>query len=558
MHSVQPLLGLSWLLLLDSKTPTMRASLLSLAGVASLAFSGLGLAADAEEWKTRSVYQVMIDRYARTDGSIDHECEAHEFCGGTWRGLINKLDYIQDMGFTAIQISPINKNMEEHTAAGDPYHGYWTTDLYALNDKFGTEKDFKDLVAELKKRDIYLMADVVVNHMAQRFDNNPPPKVDYSKFNPFNDEKYFHPYCNVTEEGWLNATEYQDCWLYPYGVALADLDTRNEFVIKEMNSWIKGLVSNYSIDGLRIDAAKHVNDEFLPGFVKSSGVFAWGEVLTGETEDFCRYQTLDLLPGMPNYLDYYKLIEGFNGGSFEKLAQIKKQAINNCNDTFALGTFVENHDMPRFANKNSDMAIAKNAMTYVILNDGVPTVYQGQEQHFNGFETPHNREPLWQSGYDKESPLYKLTATLNKVRNHIIKLDKDYVNTASEILEANNNYFCTKKGSYGSQIVYCITNNSSKGGKHLLTVGGFQADQKVVEVLTCQSNQAGMSGTIDMKMNNGVPKVYVPADALKDSGICEQTTAEEYQDDTSGAGVTGSATGLLAAAVAGWALMFLA
>ncbi|KAK4196256.1 glycoside hydrolase superfamily [Triangularia verruculosa] len=533
----------------------MRSSLLSLAGVASLAFAGLGLAADAEEWKTRSVYQVMIDRYARTDGSISHECEAHEFCGGTWRGLINKLDYIQDMGFTAIQISPINKNMEEHTSVGDPYHGYWTTDLYALNDKFGTEKDFKDLVDELKKRDIYLMADVVVNHMAQKFDNKPPPKVDFSKFNPFNDEKYFHPYCNVTD--WENSTDYQDCWLYPYGVVLADLDTRNEFVIKEMNSWIKGLVSNYSIDGLRIDAAKHVNDEFLPPFVKASGVFAWGEVLTGEPEDFCRYQTLNLLPGMPNYLDYYKLVSSFNGGNFEDLARIKKEAINNCNDTFALGTFVENHDMPRFANKNSDMAIAENAMTYVILNDGVPTVYQGQEQHFDGFETPHNREPLWQSGYDKESPLYKLTATLNRVRNNAIKLDKEYVNTASEILWANNNHFCTKKGAYGSQIVYCITNQSSKGPRYELSVGGFQAEEQVVEVLTCKANQAGSSGNITMFMNNGAPKVYVPAGALKGTGLCEKTTADAYEED-SGAGVTGAATGLLAAAIVGWAALFLA
>jgi len=73
----------------------MRTSALNVATAAVLAFSGLASAANITEWKSRSIYQVMIDRYARTDGSIDHECEAHLFCGGTWVGLMNNLDYIE-------------------------------------------------------------------------------------------------------------------------------------------------------------------------------------------------------------------------------------------------------------------------------------------------------------------------------------------------------------------------------------------------------------------------------------------------------------------------------
>lgn len=371
----------------------MRTSFLSVAAAAALAFAGLGSAADADEWKSRSIYQVMIDRYAHDDGSTDTTCEMHLFCGGTWKGLKNKLDYIQgeqtasrapplpnhaanpadcaDMGFTAVQISPIVKNMNDHTAVGDAYHGYWSVDNYALNDKFGTEQDFKDLVAELHKRDMLLMVDVVVNNMVQAFDNVVPPKVDFSKFNPFNDEKYFHPYCNVTQ--WENSTNYQNCWLYPYGVALADLATETKPVADELSKWVKGLVANYSIDGLRIDAAKHVNDAFLPQFVEASGVFAFGEVLTGVPKDMCRYQTLGLLPGMPNYLEYYPLNKAFNGGSLADVAKLRNDAASTCNDTLVLGSFIENHDMPRFANQNDDLALAKNAMTYILLNDGIPT-----------------------------------------------------------------------------------------------------------------------------------------------------------------------------------------
>lgn len=73
----------------------MRTSIFSAAAATALAFAGLGAAADADEWKSRSIYQVMIDRYAHDDGSTDTTCEMHLFCGGTWKGLKNKLDYIQ-------------------------------------------------------------------------------------------------------------------------------------------------------------------------------------------------------------------------------------------------------------------------------------------------------------------------------------------------------------------------------------------------------------------------------------------------------------------------------
>ena len=62
------------------------------------------LAATPAEWRTRIIYQVVTDRFARTDGSTTAPCDVEDFayCGGTWQGLINKLDYIQGMGFTAV------------------------------------------------------------------------------------------------------------------------------------------------------------------------------------------------------------------------------------------------------------------------------------------------------------------------------------------------------------------------------------------------------------------------------------------------------------------------
>lgn len=166
--------------------------LLSLAA-AALAFPSV-LAASADDWRSRSIYQVFTDRFARTDGSTTASCNINDYCGGSWQGLINKLDYIQGMGFSAVWISPVTQQVQGLTNDGNSYHGYWQNDLYAVNTKFGSQADLKNLSAALHKRGMYLMVDIVVNHFAWEGDAS---SVDYSTYNPFNSASYFHKYCPI-------------------------------------------------------------------------------------------------------------------------------------------------------------------------------------------------------------------------------------------------------------------------------------------------------------------------------------------------------------------------
>jgi alpha-amylase len=111
-------------------------------------------AASPAEWRDRSIYQIMTDRFARSDGSLVAECDVQEgrYCNGSWSGITQRLDYIQDMGFDAIWISPITHNLEEATAYGEAYHGYWQQDIYSLNAHFGTSDDLKTLAQALHSR----------------------------------------------------------------------------------------------------------------------------------------------------------------------------------------------------------------------------------------------------------------------------------------------------------------------------------------------------------------------------------------------------------------------
>lgn len=80
--------------------------------------------ASAADWQQRSIYQLVTDRFATTNGSYPScDTEDRVYCGGTWQGVIRQLDYIQNMGFDAIWISPIVANLEGSTGDGESYHG---------------------------------------------------------------------------------------------------------------------------------------------------------------------------------------------------------------------------------------------------------------------------------------------------------------------------------------------------------------------------------------------------------------------------------------------------
>jgi alpha-amylase len=86
---------------------------------------------------------------------------------------------------------------------------------------------------------------------------------------------------------------------------------------------------------------------------------------------------------------------------------------SNCIDPTILGTFTETHDVPRMGYYTADLSLLRTVSTWNILYDGIPIVYQGQEQRFRGGDDPYNREAVWLSGFSTDGPLYVLFKFLN-------------------------------------------------------------------------------------------------------------------------------------------------
>ncbi len=465
---------------------------------------------NADKWRSQSIYQIVTDRFARTDGDTSASCNTEDrlYCGGSFQGIIKKLDYIKDMGFTAIWISPVVENIPDNTAYGYAYHGYWMKNIYKINENFGTADDLKSLAQELHDRDMLLMVDIVTNHYGS---NGSGDSVDYSEYTPFNDQKYFHNYCLISN--YDDQAQVQNCWEGDSSVALPDLRTEDSDVASVFNSWVKDFVGNYSIDGLRIDSAKHVNQGFFPDFVSASGVYSVGEVFQGDPAYTCPYQ--NYIPGVSNYPLYYPTTRFFKttDSTSSELTQMISSVASSCSDPTLLTNFVENHDNERFASMTSDQSLISNAIAFVLLGDGIPVIYYGQEQGLSGKSDPNNREALWLSGYNKESDYYKLIAKANAARNAAVYQDSSYATSQLSVIFSNDHVIATKRGS-----VVSVFNNLGSSGSSDVTISntGYSSGEDLVEVLTCST----VSGSSDLQVSiqGGQPQIFVPAKYASD--IC--------------------------------------
>ncbi|KAH8690677.1 glycoside hydrolase superfamily [Talaromyces proteolyticus] len=474
------------------------------------------------EWRSQSIYFLLTDRFGREDNSTTASCNISDriYCGGSWQGIINHLDYIQDMGFTAIWITPVTEQLPQDTGDGEAYHGYWQQEIYNINSNYGTAADLLALSKALHERGMYLMVDVVANHMGYDGAGN---AVDYSAFNPFDSSSYFHPYCEITN--YSNQTNVEDCWLGDTTVSLPDLNTELSSVQTIWYDWVAEIVSNYSIDGLRIDTVKHVQQSFWPGYNSAAGVYCVGEVFDGDPTYTCPYQ--NYLDGVLNYPVYYQLLYAFesSSGSISNLYDMINSVASDCADPTLLGNFIENHDNPRFAYYTEDYSQAKNVISFVFFSDGIPIIYAGQEQHYNGGNDPDNREATWLSGYSTTAELYGFIASTNKIRAQAISSDSSYITTKNDPFYTDSNTIAMKKGSSGSQVITILSNMGASGSSYTLTLSGsgYSSGTKLMEVYTCTSVTVDSSGDIAVPMESGLPRVYMLASSA--GSLCGSSTS---------------------------------
>ena len=414
------------------------------------------------------IYFVMTDRFANGDPSNDQGGSAsadplkHGFLptdkgfyhGGDLAGLQDKLDYLDGLGVTALWITPSFQNrwvQGDGTIAGYSagYHGYWQVDLTTIDAHLGSNQEMKDLIAAAQALGMKVYFDVVTNHTGDVIqyvggDSAYRNKTDYPYRDAsgviFDDRDYAgtgtfpaldpaisFPYvptyetpadATVKKPDFLNNPIYYhnrgnstfvgESSLYGDFFGLDDLFTEHPDVVAGLTDAHKAMITEFGIDGFRVDTVKHVNDEFWEAFVPAIQVHAaiegktdfvvFGEVFSSDAEYASRFSTE--LP-FPATLDF-RFDGAVKGAVAYNGATDGLRTVFTDDDWFtdadsgphALVKFVGNHDVGRVGRDidlgnpgTSDAERVARATLVQVLNlttRGVPVVYYGDEQGFTG------------------------------------------------------------------------------------------------------------------------------------------------------------------------------
>jgi cyclomaltodextrin glucanotransferase len=439
----------------------MRRALLSAALLLSLA--GPVGAADyfgtLEPFAKRAVYFLMTDRFVNGDESNDQRLQGGAnrtfdrpvagapagendnigYLGGDFKGIENNADYLKEMGFDALWLTPIIDNPDEAFTGGDDvrwkgmfqdkgktgYHGYWGSNFYTVDEHLPSKDlDFGMLNHELSERGIHTVLDIVANHGSPAF-SMPSPQPKYgqifdkdgklvadhqnlpaAKLDPANNP--LHRFYNAKTEM----------------VQLSDLNETNPAVMDYLTGaylqWIDA-----GADAFRIDTIKHMPLPFWAEFsrrirAKHPGFFMFAEAFDYEAGKIAPFSWAE--NGGISVLDFplkAKLADAF--GRKQAGFQILDEALHLDSglyqNPYELMTFYDNHDMPRLDAEDSGFIDAHN---WLFTARGIPVIYYGSETGFMRGKAEHegNRNYYGQARIDAglSHPIYRALQRIANIR----------------------------------------------------------------------------------------------------------------------------------------------
>jgi alpha-amylase len=252
-------------------------------------------------WENANVYFLLIDRFNNGDKTNDQTYNRNKptaklrgFEGGDIRGVIQKLDegYFEKLGITAIWMTPvveqIHDGVDEGTGFTYGFHGYWARDWTTLDPSFGTKKDLAELVQKAHSKGIRILLDAVINHTGPVTVEDSAYPNDWVRTSPKCTYKSYDTYinCSLVENLPDVKTESNEAVALPpmliekwkkegrYEQEVAELDA---FFAKTgyprapkyyIMKWLSDYITDYGIDGYRVDTAKHTYEDVWADFKK--------------------------------------------------------------------------------------------------------------------------------------------------------------------------------------------------------------------------------------------------------------------------------------------------
>lgn len=351
------------------------------------------------------LYLIMPDRFANgnpendvVDGMREKKVDRTDSFarhGGDIQGISNHLDYIADLGVTAIWLNPTQENDMESGS----YHGYAITDYYQIDRRFGSNEDFCALVEKAHEKDLKVVMDMIFNHCgSENYLFRDKPSKDWFNFR----SNYVQTSFKTASVMDIHASAFEkkiatDGW---FTSVMPDFNQRNRHVARYLIQSSIWWIEYAGINGIRQDTHPYADLDFMSQWCKEVlDEYPYFNIV-GETwlnsNVLVSYWQKDsklaapLNSNLPTVMDFplqalmnqaFDEETGEWGGGLYKLYDYQTQDLVYANPMNLL-TFLDNHDTSRFVQTDEmakNLKRYKQAMVFLLTTRGIPQIYYGTE-----------------------------------------------------------------------------------------------------------------------------------------------------------------------------------
>lgn len=410
-----------------------------------------------EKWLQESVvYQIFPDRFNNGNPSINSEnvlswgkgkTTAGSMYGGDLKGIIDKLDYLEDLGVDLLYLTPIFKSKSNHK--------YNTTDYFDIDPQFGTLDVAKELVEKAHNKGIKIVFDAVFNHSGGDF-------FAFEDLLKNQKDSIYRDWYFINS--WPVSKE--KCNYYTFANDISEmpkLNTNNaevrDYLLKVGEYWVKEI----GIDGWRLDVCDEVGHDFWRDFKKvvksaNKNAIIIGEIMH-EANSFLKGDQLD---GIMNYPFKNATIDFFckkdiRGREFLDIMAANRMLYMD-SITKQMWNLIGSHDTKRVLTEcDEKIDRMKMAVAFQFSYIGVPYIYYGDEIGLLGGEDPDNRRCMIWKETEQNKELFQLYKKLIRVRKENMAL----IHGNFEEIYCSDDVIIFER-HYNDEKVICIFNNSKK------------------------------------------------------------------------------------------------
>jgi glycosidase len=452
-------------------------------------------------WDEARVYFLLTDRFANGDTENDYDCmpeNAESYHGGDFKGLISKLDYLQELGINTIWITPIVDNIEDIVDIDNnqqAYHGYWAKDFTALDEHLGTVEDLDNLIDGAAERGMKIMVDVVLNHAG------------------------YNTLLNSNFKGMLrNASDEKDgdaILSSQYG--LPDFKTENAEVRAQLIEWQSAWAAHTTEKGnriayFRVDTVKNVDHEtwqdFKTAVAKINPSFKMmGEYYGAGVAKNGGYLGDSQMDGVLDF-EFKSTAKKFLTGKIESVEAAMEKRNQSITSSLSMGQFLGSHDEDGFLYSiGGNVDKLRIAASLQMTAKGIPVIYYGEEINLSG---PNAYGDVNNNRYDMQFD--NLTEEQKTTLSHYKKLlyaraQYSEIFAAGDremIAGSDEEKYLVFERKYYDEAVYVGLNLSEEAVEVSVDVADILGDDTEAKLVDAYSGE-------EITVENGQAKIKIPA-----------------------------------------------